>query len=231
MPLQIESVTEADLLPIIHLEYTAFCVASPLNSLLYPNGMTPAILAKALPMQQSDLANPDVVFKKVVDTSLPSELVALAQWRIIRFDQPPEKWDHDNATEYAEEVAAEVGYDHPDFNSKLFIQNSRGLDALRRRWTQGKARIHLAALCTAPQHQRRGAGKMLLDYGAELAEREALPTTILAIEFAVPLYTREGFKAPEEAVTELDLREWGADESHITRFMRKPAPATKKVLV
>ena len=226
MPLRVESVSEDDLLALTEIEYKAFCIASPLNALLYPNGMTEPILAKGLPMRQKDLADPSVVLKKVIDTSKDSEIIAHAKWKIFRTDQPLEEWDINSATNEAEALAEEFS-DHPDFNSKLFIPFARGMDELKRRCIKGKARIHLANLTTHPDHQRRGAAKMLLDYGAELAEREGLQTTILASYFAVPLYTREGFEGPEGALDVLDLKEWGVDARHVTQYMVKPAPVMK----
>lgn len=65
----------------------------------------------------------------------------------------------------------------------------------------------LNSLATHPDHQGRGAGKMLLDWGLKKAEKEGLVTYLDATQIARPIYERRGFEVKRAVVW--DRTVWG----------------------
>ena len=63
-------------------------------------------------------------------------------------------------------------------------------------------------LVTDPEHQRRGAGALLINWGLERADKAQLLSFLEATETGRPLYIKLGFKAVHEEV--FDLSKYGA---------------------
>ncbi|KAI9660536.1 MAG: hypothetical protein M1821_009887 [Bathelium mastoideum] len=53
---------------------------------------------------------------------------------------------------------------------------------------------HTLVLGVAPQYRRRGAGRLLLDWGLQRAREEGVPVLLEATPQGVPLYEKAGFK-------------------------------------
>ena len=54
----------------------------------------------------------------------------------------------------------------------------------------------------APEHQRRGVGSMLLEWGCDKADFHGWKSFVMASPDGVPLYTKFGFKAMGKVWTE-----------------------------
>jgi GNAT superfamily N-acetyltransferase len=54
--------------------------------------------------------------------------------------------------------------------------------------------LDLDVLCTDSEHQRRGAGAMVVQYGCDIADREGFPIYIDASAKGKPLYEKFGFR-------------------------------------
>ncbi|KAJ4342392.1 hypothetical protein N0V87_001010 [Didymella glomerata] len=67
----------------------------------------------------------------------------------------------------------------------------------------------LNSLATHPDHQGRGAGKLLLDWGVEKADDEQLVTYLDATQVAKPIYEKRGFEV--RRVVEWDRTAWGGE--------------------
>ncbi|TFB02742.1 hypothetical protein CCMA1212_005381 [Trichoderma ghanense] len=80
---------------------------------------------------------------------------------------------------------------------------------------------HLKLLHTDPDHQRRGAGGMSLQWGTAEADRLGLVSYLEASEEGRPLYERYGFKEVGRIV--VDLSRWGGTEPATAYLMlREP---------
>lgn len=72
-----------------------------------------------------------------------------------------------------------------------------------------KSFFMLSSLATHPDHQSRGAGKMLLDWGVKKADDEQLVTYLDATQVAKPIYEKRGFEV--RRAVEWDRTAWGGD--------------------
>ena len=77
----------------------------------------------------------------------------------------------------------------------------------------------LEVLCTLPEARGRGAAKMHLKWGEDLARKGGMPIWLDASPVGLGLYEKEGFTFVEEVVT--DLTEWGGEGSCVHTCMIK----------
>lgn len=81
--------------------------------------------------------------------------------------------------------------------------------------------LDLAVLFTHPDHQRRGAGSMLVKWGCDKADEHGIISWLGASPAGLQTYLKQGFEVVEEY--ELDLRPWGVDATTIKRnLIRQP---------
>ncbi|UNI18080.1 hypothetical protein JDV02_004373 [Purpureocillium takamizusanense] len=85
----------------------------------------------------------------------------------------------------------------------------------------GKPHAYLKLLHADPDHQRRGAGSMLLRQLAVESDRLGLPTYLEASEEGVSLYEKNGFRRVATIVT--DLSQWSGPTDAETVLMLRPA--------
>jgi predicted N-acetyltransferase YhbS len=65
----------------------------------------------------------------------------------------------------------------------------------------------LDTLVTLQNHERRGAGSMLVRWGCEKADEVGVEAYLEASPMGAPMYARHGFRPVKEV--ELDLTKWG----------------------
>ena len=82
----------------------------------------------------------------------------------------------------------------------------------------------LNILDTHPDHQRRGAGRMIVEWGTKIADEEGLPCYLEGSEAGYRLYRQNGFEDVE--TLEWELEEWG--EEGVCRFVCMIRPAKEK---
>ena len=91
----------------------------------------------------------------------------------------------------------------------------------------GPGRAVLNLLDTHPDHQRRGAGAMLVRWGTEMADAAGLPCYLEGSEPGYQLYRKNGFEDVENL--DWDLREWGPPGSQgVCRFVCMVRPAKER---
>lgn len=66
----------------------------------------------------------------------------------------------------------------------------------------GDRQLHLQILATHPKYQRRGAGRLLCEWGCRLAERASVPITVFASPMGSNLYQEIGFVAVDDVRVE-----------------------------
>lgn len=81
--------------------------------------------------------------------------------------------------------------------------------------------VELVLLRTLPEYQRRGAGRMLVQWGCDFADANDLPILLEATPYGVNLYEKCGFRTVAEA--HHDLSAFGGPDRYTHRMMfRRP---------
>lgn len=79
-------------------------------------------------------------------------------------------------------------------------------------------------LCVHENHQRRGAGTLLMQWGLKHAEKVGLPAYLEASIYGYPLYQKLGFHDIDKVV--IKAEEWGGDHDRVYVAMLKQPPKT-----
>ncbi|CCF39416.1 acetyltransferase [Colletotrichum higginsianum] len=203
MPIEIQTVVEADLRRCAEIEHLAFAESSS-NKLLFPGPLPEDFLG----LQASDLAkkvreDPSVRMFKAVDTALSGDeaIIAWSKFNVYPDGMPvpkPRVWG-------------------PGSNEEACNQLFGGMDRMRERLMAGKPSVYLHILVTDPKHQRRGAGLQLLTPVMQEAVRLGVPVYLESSEPGHPLYTKAGFKDVEEH--RVDFSKFGASKPHLSWAM------------
>jgi GNAT superfamily N-acetyltransferase len=226
MPFLVDKVTKDDIEELIALEYCAFKSASPLVPVFYPNGYGPSTLRKRREKFQTLLDNPDCTILKVADSDNNGRLVSVGIWKIIKEEKQEEKQDL-----AVPKVATDTGplAEELEENTEVMREYETGITKLKDKCVTPLPHIYLSMLVTHPEYHRRGAGKLLLEKLAEQADKEGLPTTLIASAVGYSLYARQGYSPVEGAEARFDLSKWGVNATVVNTLMeRLPNSKTKR---
>jgi GNAT superfamily N-acetyltransferase len=202
--------------------------------------------------RQREIGSPNVWHWKIVDTDLlPSDddpadnggrTIAVAVWKMCNTPNEAENKDEETAPDEHASIPAET---EPKTDSPLgrrypaFLPPELRLDALAsifdpldasRDEIMGteKPFFMLNSLATHPGHQRRGAGRLLLDWGLKKADEEGLVTYLDATRVAKPIYEKGGFEVRK--AVEWDRTKWGGEGKDVHFCMvRQPRTGSGKV--
>jgi ribosomal protein S18 acetylase RimI-like enzyme len=225
MPLKLLPAEPGDLPRIVELENESFA-DSPLTPILFPNGKSQgsqsAYIETLLLQWQDNSASRHV---KVIDTDLNDKIIAFARWFIFVGDDVKFIKTDPNERHHA-----------PGSNEEAVNEFFGGLLKIRIRILGrtphccefaeqmlvalliGHLTV-LSALCTSPQHQRRGAGTMLTKWGCDIAQKYGVPAYLEASPAGLPLYKKAGFQEVDKFV--FDLEKYGVVGSRTNVSMIK----------
>ncbi|PTB65605.1 acyl-CoA N-acyltransferase [Trichoderma citrinoviride] len=209
MPLIVVPATEEDLPRSMAIERRAYG-PNPTTPILFPGGgLSPE--TRAAQMLARKREDPACTWVKVVDADLEAKgeesMIAFSQWYVYSGDVKPSR--------------AQRWWGLPGTNPEACEAFFGEMD--RRWWDrfEGKSHVYLKLLHTDPDHQRRGAGGMLLKWGTAEADRLGLVSYLEASEEGRPLYEKYGFKEVGRIV--VDLSKWGGTEPATAYLMlREP---------
>ena len=225
MPLELQKAVDADMPRIADIYLNA--TARPWLETLAPNGISPASRNIMIENNRKDLCNSHCAFMKVVDTDLGNEVIAFAKWFIYRKERPKSEWDRTDSREWG-----------PDWNLEALQEFFGQLGAKKRKHVAGmphccKQRTTLVdedqlayfsalfLLDTHPNHQRRGAGTMLVQWGANVADEAGLCCYLEGTSAGYSLYQKMGFKDVD--VVDIDMGRWGKEGIYRHVCMIRPA--------
>ncbi|KAL7622779.1 hypothetical protein AAE478_006458 [Parahypoxylon ruwenzoriense] len=222
MPLRLEEVkNEQDFGEILPVLYAAF--GEPYNSLrkwfIPVHTTVEAAIEDAKGRNvKSWKEHTNIHWLKVTDTD-SGKIVGAAEWEIRHtIDSPHEPQKPINAYWHIE------GSEEKLFAEKLLI-NLKGF--MKERMT--RPHVELEQLVVHPDHRRRGAGKLLLDWGIQKADELGLESCIESVPFAVPIYEKFGFGNAEVLNPDLVIpnpsakwEEYAADDLRVS-LMWRPA--------
>lgn len=204
--LPIDSLTEIPTLARIHLE--AFMLVR-VNQAMYPLGLTPPIIAATEARHRNTLLNdPTARYVKVVDTDLDGKTIAFAEWHL--FSTPEE-----------EASRLDLGVKTWPADVNLPLMEEFWDQIIRARKTMaGIPHVFLSIIATDPGQGRRGAGKILMEFGIGLANERGLPCFLESSPHGKGLYGKFGFVEREKLTFEVGL---GAGEVYRHLVMVRPA--------
>nr|POE47622.1 hypothetical protein CFP56_00953 [Quercus suber] len=161
--------------------------------------------------------NRENVWLKVTDTDT-GEMVAGAFWRIREHITPQAAEDPPAP---AENAGAEAKKEELTVSGAMAPISKAFMDE----YVYGRPHIYLQILATHPDHQRRGAGGLLVKWGCDEADKRGLLCAMMSSEAAWKLYHKHGFEVKTEVG--MDLTPFGIDAVDIRRGMlREPVVKT-----
>jgi GNAT superfamily N-acetyltransferase len=177
------------------------------NKILYTREPSQKTIDSIVENTRNDIINKNGVYMKCVDKTT-GIVIAGAKWRymgLLNADGTP-------APRSLEDVKKDLvllePYEESDpviFNTIFTLFAANKLEIMGTR-----PYFSLYTLVTLPDHHRRGAGGMLLQWGCEKADELGVEAFVEASLMGQPLYARYGFEPVKEA--SIDLREYGGDE-------------------
>ncbi|KAK1246094.1 hypothetical protein MKX07_005163 [Trichoderma sp. CBMAI-0711] len=208
MPLVVVPATEADLPRSFAIERRAYG-PNKTTPILFP-GEGLSLEDRVAQMSARKRDDPACQWIKVVDVDLEAKgeesMIAFSQWFVysdgVKPSLPKRSWGAGTNPEACDAFFAEMD---------------------RRWWDrfEGKSHLYLKLLHTDPDHQRRGAGSLCLQWGTAEADRLGLVSYLEASEEGRPLYEKFGFKEVGRVV--VDLSKWGGTEPATAYLMvREP---------
>ena len=245
MPLQMLRATAADLPELTSISLDTFQKNVYINQLIYgPRGPSASAWGDTFMGLKAAFRSPTTHILKVVDTSLcptdspdtqsgdypPEAIIAWAKWSVMPFWRRRVQWD--------------VPYQPPfdpgaGVNRKCQDAFMAPMVAKRNAAAGGRAHLHLVSnhpisqstlrhmltmvqgmLATRLDHERRGAGTMLLQWGIDAARDLKVPCYLEATPQGLPLYKKLGFKVFDEF--DLDTTEFGGEAMWRTWYLWRP---------
>ncbi|KAF8862419.1 acyl-CoA N-acyltransferase [Acephala macrosclerotiorum] len=204
---------EDDASAIASITTAAFAACDAAYPLIWgsaPEGTHDMIAEKGLftPVQKEDR----VTFKAVDDAS--GKIVGFVTWNM-----PKEK-----------AVVSQTGKgkkgaglpDLPGVNMELWGDKVAGPRQFYDRDVDVSKDMHLSFFFVQPEHQRRGIGSKLLQWGKEKGDELCAKIWITSTPQARPVYEKNGWKVVEKH--EIDLGKYGGEGSYVRFWMlRSPA--------
>ncbi|OAL50381.1 hypothetical protein IQ07DRAFT_587051 [Pyrenochaeta sp. DS3sAY3a] len=231
MPLHLLPMTPSDTLPWIRLRALAYY--GPTHDVLHRGPITESSIRGVAADKARDLGRPDMWHWKIVDSDLVPDaedggdgdgngdgdgsegrIIAVAVWSLCNVQ------DRD-------EVDATPGFLPPELRLDALTSLFGPLRAAQTDiMGTSEPYLMLNSFATHPEHQRRGAGKMLLEWGLRKADAEGRRTYLDATEVARPLYERNGFRVVR--ATEWDRVPWGGEGRDVhSHMVREPVVELK----
>ena len=149
------------------------------------------------------LEKPENHVFKCIDTELDGKLIAVAKWSV--YEKPRS----------AEEVESNfvLRKTSPEDNAEARLEFMQGIWQSRREFMGEKAHVMLDTLLCHPDHHRRGAGKLLMQWGLDKADELGLPSYLEGSIAGVRLYESVGYVPQREIV--FDATKYGGNVKDI----------------
>jgi GNAT superfamily N-acetyltransferase len=153
MPFVVEPLVESDALDLTIVEYRAF---SPHLSMFWNSEPSAERFKEMAKFRKSGLKTPGAYFFKAVDTDTKL-VVGTAYWKV--FKETPTK-------EQADSSLQRRGND-PERNDAAIEDFRKGIRAARLEIMALEPCVMLGALVVLPEHQKKGAGRLLMQWGLD----------------------------------------------------------------
>lgn len=201
MPLRVLQTTKADIPSLIDILFTAFQHDPLLIGTCYPD--TPANRQWWIENVTSQLSHPETLLLKVVDEE--DNIISWAKWLLPSSITTHQRLQGGDEGEVTGAVNPSLS-PSPDMNLTACQSLADGQYKMRKEVLAGREHLWLNAIATSPNHQRRGAATMLVQYGVDIADGKGLECfsacTTQANQNMKRVFERFGFEvvAREEVV-------------------------------
>tara|TARA_R110002003_G_scaffold104_15_gene8303 strand:+ start:15090 stop:15857 length:768 start_codon:yes stop_codon:yes gene_type:complete len=177
-----------------------------INKILYSRGeASQKTLDRVAAETRENIAKGNL-YLKCVDTST-GEVVAAARWRHVK---PKDEGAKERTWGEVEAAFADRFKPYDESEPDMLDALVTLFNDQKRKSLGTRPYFVLDTLATLPQHERRGAGSMLVRWGCEKADEAGVVAYVEASPVGAPLYARHGFEPVADM--EFDLRRWGGDE-------------------
>lgn len=171
----------------------------PLINTLFPKGQRPEHYNVFKSINEAQRANePRARSMKVVDTEM-GEMIAGSTWIL-----PERQTERDTAAPKKPKVEPDLP---EDFNLAVMGAAKERYSKFCEDFFHGEPYINFQTLVTRPEHQKRGAGTLLLKECLKQAKEERCQVALEATSKGRPFYEKLGFRC--EKVNEYELAEGG----------------------
>ncbi|KAF1995860.1 hypothetical protein P154DRAFT_525963 [Amniculicola lignicola CBS 123094] len=237
MPLKLEPMTTSDSLTWTRIRVLAY--TGPTNTLIHTTPPSEDTILKVAEDRQREIGRcrPNVWYLKLIDTDLsPSEsdpednggrTIAFGIWSLVNMDlntkseeeieEPNELASMPGRTTAVESNSGQnpkvlseaTPFIPPELRVDVLNALLNPLRVAKRGIMDSKPYMMLNSLATHPDHERRGAGSMIVKWGVEKADELNIETYLNSSKIARPLYERHGFVLVEGV--EFDRTVWGGE--------------------
>ncbi|KIW04009.1 uncharacterized protein PV09_04835 [Verruconis gallopava] len=208
MPLEVVPLAETDAQAWAELYYPAF--RSSTVGCLWHREPSPESTRKLGESLKASLRKPEVHAFKCIDTDLGNKLIAVAKWSV--FDRPRSMEDVEKTFTLREMFEEE--------NVEARKEFMEGIWKSRREVMGGQPHVMLDSLICDPDHHRRGAGRMLVQWGIEKSVEMGIPAYLEGSSAGKRLYLSVGYQPVREIV--FDGTKYGATEKDVHTAMLRP---------
>ncbi|TID17097.1 acyl-CoA N-acyltransferase [Venturia nashicola] len=207
MPLEIHPITADDTVDLLewgHIHYAAFS-PWPVGCMWNREPSPESYASLAATRRKNLLSNPNSRVFKCIDTSLNNKLIAVAEWSV----------QTEEATREQLEKTLVCRPPFPEENRAARESFMQGIFRSRREVLGTQPHVELDVLVTHPDHHRRGAGSLLIQWGVDEMDRLGLIGYLEGSMAGRPLYEKFGFEGVRELVW--DSRPYGGTgiDTHI----------------
>jgi len=154
----------------------------------------------------------------VAEDKTTGAVVAFAYYYVFAQERPASEWDvpftPQPVREGRNQWASDAGF--------------RPIKEVKRKHYKGMPMVNLHILATHPDHQGKGAGRQLLNWGLKKAEELKVACTLEATNEGYRLYKSAGYKDLERI--EVDFSSLGIKEPFVITAMMRPAAESEKAL-
>ncbi|KAF1973988.1 hypothetical protein BU23DRAFT_462763 [Bimuria novae-zelandiae CBS 107.79] len=176
--LEVRPCLENDFADFVRIQYRAFNTG--MTNLIKPPATAESTAKTVEKHIKSAMTEPDIVYLKLIDTDDNDKMIAGAKWRVNEKERTEEQIQ--SMLPVPDEEDSPAARDFKDY-----------LHRVRKEFMDVKPFYFLQMLITDPDHQRRGAGRMLVNWGCSRADKAGLPSFLEASDAGKPLYRSCGF--------------------------------------
>ncbi|KAM3071844.1 hypothetical protein ACMFMG_009701 [Clarireedia jacksonii] len=174
------------------------------------------------------LIPPQSATRRTMKVELEGLIVGFALWYLPAHMSGSEAANADESSNKTLDLRSDAkdvetsGWNPPErMNMEFFMQKITSFAEAKKRDYDGERDMMLDLCFVDPEYQKRGVGKMLLEWGMQKADEVDADIWLVSTPSAKAFYERAGWKTRQEAA--MDLGNFGESGEYIRRWMVREA--------